>query len=69
MCGGLRQVVKKPCGGEMSEEVSRGFPFLDDFIQRNTLNTPGHLSKCRSRRANHKMGGLCIVHMEAYVCV
>lgn len=22
----------------------RGFSFLDDYIQRNTFNTPGHLS-------------------------
>ena len=67
--GGLRQVVKKTWGGEMSEEVSGGFPFLDDFLQRNTFNTPGHLSKCRSRRANHKMGVMYRACGSVCVCV
>ena len=41
----------------MRRGSDRGFPFLDDFIQKNMSNTPGLLSECRSRRANHQMRG------------
>ncbi len=47
----------------MSEEAKQRVLFLDDFIQKNTFNTPGHLSECRSRWANNT-----IVHEKVCMC-
>lgn len=49
----------------MSEEVRQR---VFHFLMHNTFNTPGHVSKCRSRRANHKTGEVMYCACES-VCV